>query len=138
MSNRQAIRTDLIAPCGMNCALCGAYQRSKDKCHGCRSADEDKMKSCLKCSIVVCELRKEMGLKYCSEKCGEYPCKRLKNLDKRYSSSYHVSLLENLEEISKLGIRAFVKDERTKWTCTSCGSAMCIHRHKCLDCGRPI
>ena len=28
---------DLVAPCGMNCRLCHAYQREMNHCNGCRN-----------------------------------------------------------------------------------------------------
>lgn len=42
---------NLIAPCGMNCALCQAYQGKGLKCFGC--GNMSKRKSCQNCFIFI-------------------------------------------------------------------------------------
>lgn len=79
----------LVAPCGMNCALCQAYQGKGLACNGCGHGGE--RKACRNCSIQKCAGKKA----FCFE-CAVYPCKRLKALDKRYRTKYHMSMLENL------------------------------------------
>ncbi len=138
MSRGSIIKADLIAPCGMNCALCMAYQRDKNTCPGCRAGDESKPASCVACIIVNCPERESAGLKYCSDRCGKYPCKRLKNLDKRYRTKYGMSMIENLEYIRESGIRAFVRNEKERWTCPECGSVFCVHRSICFNCGTKL
>jgi hypothetical protein len=128
----------MIAPCGMNCALCMAYQREKNRCRSCLGPDDQKPNQCVRCVVVTCEIRRDLGLKYCSGKCGKYPCRRLKQLDKRYSTKYHMSMLDNLEYISRHGIRKFVRKEKERWSCLECGGVMNIHRHKCSRCGEPL
>ena len=73
-------------------------------------------------------------LRYCFE-CSRFPCERLRHLDKRYRTKYGMSMLENLESIRKVGVRDFVKNQRTKWTCPHCGEILCVHRPQCLSCG---
>ena len=51
IKNSNSIR--LIAPCGMNCTLCYAYQRTKNHCPGCRTDDEQKAFSCTNCRIKI-------------------------------------------------------------------------------------
>ena len=41
-----AMKTTLIAPCGMNCRLCLAYIRDKKACPGCLGDDHFKSISC--------------------------------------------------------------------------------------------
>ena len=36
MNTKSIIKTRLIAPCGMNCAVCLGYLREKNKCPGCQ------------------------------------------------------------------------------------------------------
>lgn len=43
-------------------------------------------------------------VKYCFG-CDSFLCDRLKNLDKRYRANYGMSMIENLENIRKLGVR---------------------------------
>lgn len=124
---------NLIAPCGMNCALCLAYQRTKNKCPGCRVETENKRKSCLHCTIINCDKRVGKESDFCYS-CDEYPCKRLKNLDKRYRTKYNMSMLENLAYIKNKGIDAFTENEKKRWKCENCGELICVHRG-CLHCG---
>jgi uncharacterized radical SAM superfamily Fe-S cluster-containing enzyme len=37
----------LIAPCGMNCSICSAYLREKNKCPGCRLMNIEYCKKCI-------------------------------------------------------------------------------------------
>lgn len=129
-----AIAAALIAPCGMNCALCMAYQRKKDRCSGCNLDDTNKPKSCIRCIIVNCELRKQTASGFCYE-CPKYPCARMKQLDKRYRTKYHMSMRENLEFIKSNGLDAFVQYETKRWQCRNCGQLASVHRTKCLYCG---
>jgi hypothetical protein len=130
-----AIRTGLIAPCGMNCRLCLAYQREKNVCPGCRGDDSRKMKSCLACRIKKCERIARNGARYCFG-CSTFPCARLKQLDKRYRTKYGMSMIENLQSIEKNGVRGFIRDQKQRWTCPRCGDLLCVHRPECLSCGR--
>ena len=127
------IRPDLIAPCGMNCGICYAYLRDKNHCPGCREASPDKPAYCVRCIISNCELLRKTGSGFCFD-CDKYPCKRLKQLDKRYRTKYHMSMLENLEFIKEKGLAWFVDREEKRWTCPFCGARICVHREICPVC----
>jgi lipopolysaccharide biosynthesis regulator YciM len=45
-----------------------------------------------------------------------------------------MSMLENLAAIKKDGIRAFLKSERERWTCTACGGTIDVHHYRCPVC----
>ncbi len=45
------MKGSLIAPCGMNCGLCYAYLREKNKCPGCRLFNKKEPVSIAKCRI---------------------------------------------------------------------------------------
>jgi hypothetical protein len=122
----------LIAPCGMNCALCLAYQRGKNRCGGCHS-DNIPSAHCRTCVIKKCEKRLQSGWEDCSP-C-EKPCLRLKQLDKRYRTKYNMSMLENLKTIRENGMASFLVWQKGKYTCPKCGELLCVHRIKCLKCG---
>ena len=122
----------LIAPCGMNCALCLAYQRKKNHCSGCRIDDPGKFKSRSKCIILNCDKRQSSEADFCYV-CSSFPCRRLKDLDKRYRTKYGMSMLENLEYIKINGIETFVENESKRWKCKNCGEIVCVHRG-CLNC----
>jgi hypothetical protein len=125
----------LIAPCGMNCNICMAYLRNKNKCHGCRGSDIDKSISCARCKIKNCRTFQKGKAKFCFE-CKEFPCGKLKHLDKRYRTKYNMSMVENLEHIQKSGIRKFVRNEKVRWTCSFCGGTICVHKRCCQTCGK--
>jgi hypothetical protein len=127
--------TSLIAPCGMNCSVCIAFLREKNKCQGCRSPDMGKSVSILRCRIKNCESIKSGPIKFCFS-CDCFPCKRLKDLDKRYRTKYHMSMIENLGNIKRHGIRAFVKKEKKRWECAVCAGTVCVHRGYCFKCGK--
>lgn len=127
------IKTITIAPCGMNCSLCIGYQREKNKCPGCRSKLQ-KNNACQKCTISKCPELKKNKSKYCYS-CEKFPCRRLKQLDKRYKGKYRMSMAENLLFIKEKGIRVFVKKEERKWKCKKCGRILSCHRVNCVYCG---
>jgi hypothetical protein len=128
-------KTALIAPCGMNCGICMAYLRDKNKCSGCRGSDTKRPVTRTKCKIKNCTTLQEGKRKYCF-KCREFPCDRLKHLDKRYRTKYGMSMIENLESIKAHGIRKFLISEKARWTCPECGGTACVHKGRCHVCGR--
>ncbi len=123
----------LIAPCGMNCGICMAFLREKNKCHGCRIVDNDKPISRVRCRIKNCKNIRNGRTKFCFE-CEKFPCDRMKHLDKRYRTKYNMSMIENLENIKNFGIRKFLKDEDVRWICTKCGGTICVHKRYCINC----
>jgi hypothetical protein len=125
------MKTRLIAPCGMNCAICSGYLREKNTCPGCRGMDESNPGYCRKCTIRHCEILKEKGMKYCSITCEKYPCKRLRALDRRYKTRYGMSMIENLEFIKKNGIRTFLKHEKQRWIRDN--KIFCVHTKKYFE-----
>lgn len=132
------MRETLIAPCGMNCSLCIAYQfGEKDLnkrgfhrkyCPGCIPRGKN-------CTHMghQCELLGRGSVRFCYE-CQGYPCKRLKSLDKRYRSKYHMSMIDNLEVIKEHGTEGFLKKEEERWRCPKCGAVICCHNGLCLGC----
>lgn len=130
------IEISLIAPCGMNCALCRAYQRNKKPCTGCKGSNETKPGYCIKCYIKNCSVIQSNASGFCYD-CDSFPCKRLKQLDARYRSKYHMSMIENLEMIKENDVVSFLQHEATRWTCKECGSLICIHQATCPKCKIP-
>ena len=135
MNPKLSTKSSLIAPCGGNCGICLAYLREKNKCPGCRAADTNKAITVLRCKIKNCEVIQKGKVKYCFG-CDNFPCKNLKHLDKRYRTKYNMSMIENLENIKKFGIREFVKNEKIRWACSQCGGTICVHRGYCYNCGK--
>lgn len=127
-----SIKSTLIAPCGLNCALCYAYVREKNPCPGCFGSDEKKPDSCLRCYIKNCGKRGKH--KYCFG-CNEFPCIYMKRLNKRYTTKYGANPIHNLIYIHEDGIRKFIRQEKEKWACKKCGEIICMHRETCDYCG---
>ncbi|NPE29209.1 DUF3795 domain-containing protein [Methanococcoides sp. SA1] len=122
----------LIAPCGMNCGICIAYLRDKNKCPGCRGLDINSSK-CKQ--IKHCPTFENGKAQFCFE-CEKFPCSRLKHLDERYQTKYNMSIIENLENIKKFGLKEFVANEKVRWKCPECGGTICVHRGYCHSCGK--
>ena len=128
------MKIELIAPCGMNCSLCMAYLRDERRCPGCRDLDNVALNttdSRKRCIIRNCELLEKSNRKYCSQRCGKFPCQRLKNLDKRYRTKYGMSMIENLEIIADKGIRKFIDIEKKKWVRGD--KIFCVHKKQYYD-----
>jgi len=126
---------ELIAPCGMNCAICVAYfgytmkgERRKRACGGCRARKRP-------CAFIKrgCEKLANKQIEYCFE-CAGFPCENLKTLDRRYRDSYGMSLIENLRYIQDHGTHRFLKNEQERWKCLTCGGTICVHNKKCYAC----
>jgi hypothetical protein len=104
---------ELVAPCGMNCALCAGYLASSSgvpkkggkvsRCAGCRPRDKQ-------CAFIrkrcVRLARKEID--FCFE-CGEMPCPDLLRMDNLYRTKYGMSLVSNLEFLRAKGMTAFLR-----------------------------
>jgi hypothetical protein len=130
---------ELIAPCGMNCGLCSGYLAYKNDvkskgirmtyCTGCRPRNKQ-------CAFLKkrCPQLLNGDVKYCYE-CQDFPCARLRHIDKRYRTFYRMSMVENLEYIKESGIRHFLKRESEKWQCPECGGVICCHNGICFNCG---
>lgn len=126
----EKINQDLIAPCGMNCAICMAHLRKNNPCHGCNNADCNKPKTRVNCKIRNCQLREG---KFCFD-CPKFPCDRLKHLDSRYRQKYGMSEIENLNKIKTEGMEKFLESEQQKWRCPNCGQLRCCHNGLCYHC----
>ena len=128
----------LIAPCGMNCQVCISYLGmkidlnkrgyKKSYCEGCLPRG----KNCLHMGDR-CEHLGNGLVRFCFE-CKDFPCKRLKALDKRYRTKYHMSMIENLSTIQEHGIESFLIKEARKWSCPECGNTICCHNGLCFHC----
>lgn len=121
-----------IAPCGVNCDLCLGFQRTKNKCAGCLNSG-NKPYHCTVCSIKSC-VEKNGNEKLLCYECVKFPCRRIKDLDKRYTLKYGVSIIQNLNQIKTDGLDSFIDNEKEKWKCKECGKLLCVHSATCLNC----
>ncbi len=128
----------MIAPCGMNCSLCVSYLAMqhdlngqgfhKRYCPGCLPRGEN-------CTFMKknCERLGKGLVRFCFE-CGDFPCSRLKDLDRRYRTRYHMSMIRNLEMIRDHGMERFLSREEEAWRCPDCGGIVCCHNGLCMSC----
>ncbi len=129
---KNGMHAGLIAPCGLNCALCYAHLRKKNTCGGCRG-NENLPASCVRCIIRGCDKREGSGADFCYV-CADYPCAKLKALDKRYRTKYATDIRENQRTIKTQGLDAFLSQQKQRWTCPKCDSLICMHRGTCDTC----
>jgi hypothetical protein len=130
---------ELVAPCGMNCAVCSGYLAFRNDvkskgirmayCAGCRARDKQ-------CAFLKkkCPLLLSGQVQYCYE-CQDFPCERLRHIDKRYQALFRMSMIENLEYIKQNGIEKFLEKEEERWRCPECGAVICCHNGICFSCG---
>ena len=133
MKTSPAFESILVSPCGLYCGACSGYLREKNKCSGCRISSETKPNYCVHCIIANCELLAGTESGFCYD-CEKFPCKRMKQLDKRYRTRYNTGLIENLMLIKEKGMTAFLRLEKKKRTCSVCGSVISIHKSGCSTC----
>lgn len=132
------MKKELVAPCGMNCALCSRYlARAYDVkgrgiqiayCEGCRPRGRT-------CAILKKRCKKLLNneVEFCFE-CGDFPCQSLQHLNNSYSKFFHVSPVENLRSLKNKGMKSFLREQRKEWRCARCGGVICIHNKKCFNC----
>ncbi|MBS7009574.1 DUF3795 domain-containing protein [Anaerostipes sp.] len=126
-------KTDAVmfAPCGMNCLVCYKHCFHKKPCSGCLKGDEGKPEHCRRCRIRECTAGK--NLSYCYE-CADFPCRRIKSLEKSYNSRYHTSLIENSNTVKLYGIEALLEQHQKKYKCPKCGGIISLHDQECSEC----
>lgn len=129
---------DMIAPCGLDCAVCRHALEDEDPCPGCLGPDEEKMAFCVSgCGIVLCEKRTGNGYRFCDE-CPDFPCPDVLEKENRYAVKYQLteSPLENLRLIRELGMDAFLELEKRRRSCGECGSPVSVQTGRCSGCGK--
>ncbi len=136
MNKLEPIPQRLIAPCGMNCAICSRYLSyvnglARSQCIGCRPRNQRCAYIFGKCTGINHTSKGDAA--YCFE-CNQYPCKEILRVDKRYRSNYQMSIMDNLECIRKIGISGFIKEQYDKYRCLRCGGLLSIHNRKCFKC----
>jgi ribosomal protein L32 len=129
---------DLIAPCGINCGVCGGYLAIKYNlaskgipggCLGCIPRGRG-------CSLVKsghCEKLMGMKIRFCYE-CEKFPCQANKRIDENYRKTHNISNIDNLKNIREHGIEKFLEKEKERWKCPKCGVVIC-NNGICFNCG---
>ena len=136
MSKLNPISEQLIAPCGMNCAVCSRYLSfvnglKRSQCVGCRPGNQYCEYLFQKCSGINNNLKGDAA--FCFE-CEQYPCRQINRMDDRYRKNYGMSVKYNLEFIKNLGIDKFIDEQYKTYSCSKCGGLISIHNGKCFNC----
>lgn len=130
------MKKELIAPCGMNCAICVSHfgytmagKERKKKCPGCKPRDKG-------CAFLkkYCEKLANKKIEFCFEY-DDVPCEHLEKLDKSYRKRYDMSMIENLNTIKEEGMEHFLNEQKEKYRCPECGGTVCVHTNICYNCG---
>ncbi len=138
MTKQIPIIEKLIAPCGMNCAICSNYlayvnHLNTSQCAGCRTSNKKCTYLFEKCTGINHPIKGNANAKFCFE-CDQYPCKEIKRMDRRYRDNYTMSVRDNLECIKENGVKKFVAEQYNKHQCSRCGDLVSVHNKKCLKC----
>ena len=140
MKKINPISKELIAPCGMNCAICSRYlsyvhKLKRSQCVGCRPGNKRCSYLFEKCSGLNASQEGNATARFCFE-CEQYPCKQMNRMDARYRSNYAMSVKENLERVRAIGIAEFTNEQYEKHRCSKCGDLISIHNRKCFKCDK--
>jgi hypothetical protein len=57
-------------------------------------------------------------------------------MDDRYRNNYGMSVKDNLEKISKIGVDKFSRKQYEAFCCSKCGGLISIHNKKCFKCDK--
>jgi len=125
----------LFARCGINCRICVGFfgytllGERQTPCGGCRTREKT-------CTFFEknCEHKEQKAkIEYCFD-CTYFPCENLKKIDQYYNQKYSISIIENFTFIKTHGMDAFLKNEKEKWKCPTCGGVFCKHTNRCYTC----
>ncbi|MDR2720005.1 MAG: DUF3795 domain-containing protein [Nitrososphaerota archaeon] len=131
----QDFNAELFARCGLNCRICVGffgYTLSGEKqppCGGCRTRE----KTCTFFKNNCKHPEQKAKIEYCFD-CTVFPCENLTKIDQYYSQKYGPSIIESFTFIKTHGMDAFLKNEKEKWKCPTCGGVICVHTKKCYTC----
>src|SRR5512140_3537381 len=106
-------QSQLIAPCGINCAVCAAHLRTRNVCPGCRANGADKPVTRIQRKMKASGKARGNDAKFCCQ-CEEIPCDRLALQDKRYRTRYRMSPIEELQRLKEAGVRRFLAEKRKR------------------------
>jgi len=131
----QDFGAELFARCGINCRICVGFfgytlsGERQSPCGGCRTREEICTffeKNCL-------HPEQKAKIEFCFD-CTVFPCENLEKIDQYYSQKYGSGIIENFTFIKTHGMDAFLKSEKEKWKCLTCGGVLCVHTKRCYEC----
>jgi len=119
-------RTTLIAPCGMDCAICMAHLRTKNPCGDCYTPERQRRRNC---PIFTCG--KVKGRYH--HTCDTFPAVGLSSWTNDTGRDWHEYALRTPQRSVWMASVAFVKNERERWTCQECGGTIDVHHWCCFS-----
>lgn len=145
----------LVGSCGLYCGACDNYlafqpagkhllktekfiEENLDllRCEGCNS--NSLSEHCSKCEMMQCA--KSKGYLHCGE-CGDFPCAMIIKFrtdgEKWDFAKHRLDILNNINEINKLGIDIWLKDSAEQWTC-ECGQPYSYYEQVCVRCNNKL
>jgi hypothetical protein len=149
-------KENLVAVCGLYCGACPMYiatqtgdeQKQRDLlkqfsagpmklkledllCDGCIGGDRV-ASFCRSCEMRACPNDKKDVVR-CSD-CSEFPCSRITSFNND-GMWHHAEVLNNLEQIRKMGIKEWAKYDEERWQCPKCRMPMAWYDSECSHCG---
>ena len=144
------MRTELLAPCGLYCGVCGVYLASRDNneklkgklasaygvtpeqvvCKGCLS--DEKFVYCQHCGIRACVMQKEYA--GCHQ-CADFPCQLIDDFPVPLGKKV---ILRSVPERKRWGTEKWVEEEEDRYTCPHCSAAVFRGARRCVSCKEPV
>ncbi len=126
--------------CGLYCGACGLLLKTKKgerieddlKCGGCKSHLLSRY--CEKCDIRDCASSRE--IEFCFL-CDEYPCSKLLDF-KEDTDPHHSVILKNLEDLQRVGLKTWLREQKVRWKCSNCGRSFGWYDGTCDNCGEEL
>jgi len=98
-------------------------------CRGCKSGVESVY--CKKCDLKSCA--EDKRVEFCCD-CDDYPCSKLTDfVDDQHA--HHSVVLRNLSRIKKIGVRNWLTEQKTRWSCPECSTRFTWYDQACAQCG---
>ena len=141
------MNTELLAPCGLYCGVCGIYMASRDDnkklkeklanaygvtpeqiaCKGCLS--NEKFVYCQTCGIRSCVMDK--NYEGCHQ-CNEFPCTLIDDFPVPVGKKV---ILRSVPDRKKLGTKKWVEEEEKRYRCPECDNPLFRGTTRCNKCG---
>lgn len=135
--------------CGLYCGACAVLKANEDgtlqekckewdiapedaHCHGCKS--DTPAVYCRTCDIKKCA--EEKNVNFCFQ-CTEYLCPRLTAF-KNDEHPHHSVIFKNLETIKNKGVESWLKEQKSRWSCSECGTSYTWYDNVCPQCGSTV
>lgn len=133
------IRIPELAPCGVYCGACPSFGKS---CRGCADESREQGRSSKwGCKVRVCCYEQEQK-DFCIE-CEKFPCKAHKKKlldthpeDPRFKYRHEVPA--NFSKMKEKGIDDYLRYQKERWACPSCGGTVYFYHYRCGRCKREV